>query len=475
MAADRREIARGGPAARSVRARTTVGAVLVVGVALVAASVALVVLLRRTLQDNVQAAARLRAGVVVGFLEEGMSPDALRIADEEDVVVQVVDETGNVVASSPRLADEPAMARIHAGGSRIVAGLPGEDADPFLFVAEAADTPAGSYSILVGRNLDTVEESASAVTTILLVSMPILLLVVGGTTWAVVGRALSPVEAIRREVSEISGPELNRRVPIPPGDDEIARLARTMNAMLARIEESHGRQRRLVSDASHELRSPIAGIRHHAEVALSHPDAITVNDLAAEVLAEDLRLERLAEDLLLLAQADEHTLQMTARPLDLDDLVIEEARRLRQITPLRIDATEVSAARVRGDRRKLQRVVGNLAENAARHASSAIRLAVREDDGEVVLEVDDDGPGISPEERRVVFERFTRLDDARDRGHGGAGLGLAIVAEVVAAHGGTVSVGEAPLGGARFTVTLPRSPSEAVRPTAFRQGSGPAS
>lgn len=475
MGAERRGIARGAPKARSVRARTTFGAVLVVGVALVVASVALVVLLRRTLQDNVEASARLRAGVVVGFLEEGMSPQSLRIADEEDVVVQVVDEGGNAVASTPRLQDQPAVARIRAGDSRIVAGLPGEDADPFLFVAEAAHTPAGSYSVLVGRNLDTVEESASAVTNILLVGMPILLLVVGGTTWAVVGRALSPVEAIRREVSEISAPELHRRVPIPAGDDEIARLARTMNAMLARIDEAHGRQRRLVSDASHELRSPIAGIRHHAEVALSHPDATTVDDLAAEVLAEDLRLERLAEDLLLLAQADEHTLELTAHPLDLDDLVLEEARRLRQMTPLRIDATEVSAARVRGDRRKLQRVVGNLAENAARHATSAIRLAVSERDGKVVLEVDDDGPGISPEARGVVFERFTRLDDARDRRHGGAGLGLAIVAEVVAAHGGTVSVGDAPLGGARFTVTLPRSPSEALHPTAFRQGSGPAS
>jgi signal transduction histidine kinase len=438
---------------RSVRARTTAGATLVVAIALAGSAWGLVTLTERTLRHSVEEAVRLRAGELAASLTDG-SADPATLPNEEDVIVQILDGT-RVVASSPAVEGKPPMARLQAGQTAIVTGPADEGDDSFMVAAESARTSTGTITVLVGRNLDTVRESVSVVTGILAVGLPILLVVVGIITWVVVGRALAPVEAIRQGVSEISGTQLQRRVPIPPGDDEIARLASTMNAMLARLEEARDRQRRLVSDASHELRSPIAAIRQHAEVTLSHPDATTVDRLAADVLAEDLRLERLAEDLLLLARADESSLQPKGRPLDLDDLALEEARRLRQTTQLRIDTSDVSAARTRGDRQQLQRVVRNLADNAARHAASAIRLGVREDDGRAILEVDDDGPGVPPERRRVVFERFTRLDDARDRRRGGAGLGLAIVTEIVSAHGGTVTVGDAPLGGARFRVILP--------------------
>jgi signal transduction histidine kinase len=155
------------------------------------------------------------------------------------------------------------------------------------------------------------------------------------------------VEAIRAEVDAISGDALHRRVPDPPAGDEIGRLARTMNRMLGRLEQAQARQRRLVADASHELRSPVATIRQHAEVALAHPDR-TTTELAGTVLAEDLRLQRLAEDLLLLTRADEHTLALRRRPVDLDDLVFDEARRVRGATGLRVDTTAVSAGRVEG-------------------------------------------------------------------------------------------------------------------------------
>jgi signal transduction histidine kinase len=244
-----------------------------------------------------------------------------------------------------------------------------------------------------------------------------------------------------------------------------------MNDMLARLDEAHKRQRRLVSDASHELRNPIATIGHHAEVALAHPESTTLEILASDVLAEDLRLQRLAEDLLLLARADERTLELSFRPLDLDDLVLEEARRLGLTTELHIDTSGIGAGRTHGDRAGLQRVVRNLADNAARHATSVVRFSVREQDGHVVLEVDDDGKGIPVESRGIVWDRFTRLDDARDRAHGGAGLGLAIVAEIVAAHGGSATVGDAPLGGARFEVILPTAAAHA----SFSKGSGTAS
>jgi signal transduction histidine kinase len=229
-----------------------------------------------------------------------------------------------------------------------------------------------------------------------------------------------------------------------------------MNRMLDRLEQAQARQRRLVSDASHELRSPVATIRQHAEVALAHPDRTTTTELAATVLAEDLRLQRLAEDLLLLTRADEHTLALRRRPVDLDDLVFDEARRLRDGTGLRVDTTAVSAGRVDGDAAGLRRVLRNLGDNAARHAADRLAFSLAERDGLVLLGVDDDGPGIPEADRARVFERFVRLDDNRARDDGGSGLGLAIVAELAAAHGGTVAAAASPLGGARVEVRLPR-------------------
>jgi signal transduction histidine kinase len=278
---------------------------------------------------------------------------------------------------------------------------------------------------------------------------------VAATTWKVVGRTLAPVEAIRGEVDEISADELHRRVPDPPGDDEITRLARTMNRMLGRLEDAQARQRRFISDASHELRSPVASIRQHAEVALAHPDAVTAAELAETVLAEDLRVQDLVDDLLLLARADEHTLHLRRRPVDLDDLVFEEARRLREVTDLAVDTAAVSAGRVEGDIAGLRRVLRNLGDNAARHARSRISFSLAERDGSVVLVVDDDGPGIPEGDRERVLERFVRLDDGRARDEGGSGLGLAIVSELTRAHGGTVSLADSPLGGARVEVRLP--------------------
>jgi HAMP domain-containing protein len=215
------------------------------------------------------------------------------------------------------------VARLGPGESAEVEA-PVEDG-PFLAVATGADTPLGRRTVVVVRSSDAVSETTAMVTGLLAVGLPLLLAVVAATTWMVVGQALAPVKVIRAEVDAISGAGLHRRVPDPAADDELGRLARTMNRMLVRLEQAQARQRRLVSDASHELRSPVATIRQHAEVALAHPGRTTTTELAATVLAEDLRLQRLAEDLLLLTRADEHTLVMRRRPVDLDDLVLEEA------------------------------------------------------------------------------------------------------------------------------------------------------
>jgi signal transduction histidine kinase len=438
----------------TVRVRTTVAAAVVVGVAMAVGAVALVAVLQETLTREVRTAARLRATDVAAILESGIRPGELRIDDAEDLLVQVLDRDGQVVASSPNVRGLPAVARLRPGESLQVR-VPIDNDDAFLAVAAAADTNEGRRTVVVARTLDTVGESTRIVSALLAVGLPVLLLVVAATTWRVVGRALAPVEAIRREVDGISAAQLHRRVPDPPGSDELARLATTMNRMLGRLERAHERQRRFVSDASHELRSPVASIRQHAEVALAHPDRTSATELAATVLAEDLRIQRLIEDLLLLAHADEHTLRLRRRPVDLDDLVFDEARHLRDATDLQIDTAAVSAGRIHGDVAGLRRVLRNLGDNAARHASSRVCFALAERDGAVVLAVDDDGPGIPQADRERVLQRFVRLDDARARDAGGSGLGLAIVAELVAAHGGTIGIADSPFGGARLELRLP--------------------
>jgi len=276
----------------------------------------------------------------------------------------------------------------------------------------------------------------------------------------VTGRVLAPVTAIRREVDAITATELHRRVPATRAD-EIGRLARTMNRMLDRLQRAQQSQNRFVSDASHELRSPIAAIRQHAEVALAHPERTGVSELAATVLAEDLRMQHLVDDLLQLARSDERRSAPPDLPVDLDDLVLAEAKTLRAATSVAVDTTAVSAGQVRGDEAQLARLVRNLGSNAARHARTGISFGVAEADGVVVLTVSDDGPGIPAADRERVFERFVRLDAARTRnigdsgdsggagsagsaggagGAGGAGLGLAIAAGIVDRHRGAIRV-----------------------------------
>jgi signal transduction histidine kinase len=446
-------VAEGRILAGSIRLRSTVAAVAVVGVALLMGAVFMVGLLRHAHEDQVRAAARLRAREVAAVLRSGEAPGSLAVDDEEEVIIQVVDGSGRVVASSPNMRGRQPVADLRAGRTTRIASTPIEN-EPSLVVAERARGREGTFTVLVARTV--VDESADLVTRYLWRGIPLLLLVVGFTTWRAAGRALAPVDAMRAEVDAISAADLSRRLPDPPGGDEIARLAVTMNRMLARLEAAQARQRRFVSDASHELRSPLATIRQHAEVALSHPDRTTTTRLAGTVLDEGARLQQLVEDLLLLARADEGTLNPRRQPVDLDDLVFEAASGLRQTTALGVDTAGVSVGRVNGDEDQLRRMVRNLADNAARHGRTRVGFTLTESPpGTVRLQIDDDGTGIPVPERRRVFERFVRLDDARSRDSGGSGLGLAIVAEIVSAHGGTVAIAESPLGGTRVEVVLP--------------------
>jgi signal transduction histidine kinase len=401
-----------------VQLRTTSAAVLVVAVALVAGAFALVFLVRSSLREGAETTAEQQAAA----LARQISASGLPASSDDDFPWRVLDDRGAEVRSSPDFRDE---------------------AD-FSVTEEA-----GPYTVEVGASLEEVEDSTEALTTPLLAGVPLLLLLVGATTWIVAGRALAPVERIRREVEEITGDRLDRRVPEPGSRDEIARLARTMNQMLVRLETAATRQQQFVADASHELRSPLAGIRQAAEVSRAHPEALPSGELADAVLQEAARLQRLVDQLLTLARTG------AARPtadVDLDDLALAGARGIRGCT---VDTTGIGPARVRGDATALTQVVRNLTDNAARHARTTVAVAVRTRGDVAELVVDDDGPGIAPGERERVLERFVRLDEARARDAGGSGLGLAIVREIVTAAGGTVVISSAPLGGARVVVTFP--------------------
>ncbi|MBF4616256.1 HAMP domain-containing histidine kinase [Curtobacterium sp. VKM Ac-1376] len=438
---------------RSVRARTTLGAGVVVLAALVVGAVAFVVVLRLVLLDGVRTSAEAGLEQVSSRVDVD---GAGAVSDYEDVLVQVVGGGGAVLAHGED-ADETALPT--ADETRW-----SHDGERWLLVADDVDLPGGGEATLVyGVTLAQADTAVGTAVALLAVGVPALVLLLVAVTWTVTGRSLRPVERMRTEVETIRVARPEARVEVPDTGDEVARLATTMNAMLDRLDRSAGSQRRFVSDASHELRSPIASIRQHAEVAVAHPGRTEVAQFADVVRSEAVRLQDLVTGLLELSRLDEGGIR-TLRPVDLDDLALDAVARARaregvQDPPdggarIRVDGSAIAAARVLGDERLLAGVVRNLVDNAIRHASSRVAVALAEQDGSAVLTVDDDGSGVPEAQRERVFERFVRLDEARSRDAGGAGLGLAIARDAVRAHGGDTSVTTSPLGGARFVVRI---------------------
>lgn len=314
------------------------------------------------------------------------------------------------------------------------------------------DTPAGQ-PMLIGVTTTDMLANARVAGDVIRWLLPPFVLVIAGATWWVARRALRPVAEMTRRVGQIShrGPLAGERLPTPHARDEVAALAVQMNDLLDRIGAGARAQRAFTADAGHELRSPLAVLRSEHEQALARDGS---NVLAERSLPELDRLERIVEDLLDLARADEARAPAVASEIDVDDVVFCEADRRRRVP---VDVGQVGAAKALADPESVRRVVQHLLDNAARHARATVAVSLRQEHpgAPAVLTVDDDGAGIPPDQRTRVFERFVRLDDARTRGSGGAGLGLSVVAELVAGLGGTVTVEDSPLGGARFRVSLP--------------------
>ena len=438
--------------ASSVRARISIAAAVVFAIALSLTSWLLVSTVSNSLRDGVRDEGEVAIAEYERRLRNGTLPHDLPQPTVRSVTyLQVLDANGNVIGGSPGYGNRAGPPDVRASEGEPERRVDGN----VMYTYTRVTTSTGRPLVLVASsNLDQVRRSIDALSATLWLVMPLLVLVVGGVAWVMTGRALRPVEAIRAEVELITATSLERRVPEPGSDDEIGALAHTMNQMLDRLEDAARRQRLFLSDASHELRSPVASIRTTGEVALAHPTTADWPRVVEQMLSEDERMGKIVADLLLVARDDEGTAQASNSEIDLDDLVFEEAAR---ITRLIVKTDQVSAGRVLGSREQLGRMVSNLLDNASRHANTNVAVSLQTVNSRTVLTIDDDGPGIDPHDRERVFERFTRLDEGRARDSGGIGLGLAMVRSIVDGHGGTVAIDSAPapLGGARIVVDLP--------------------
>ena len=399
----------------SVRFRITAVATVVVAVVLATAGVLSVTAERRALTGIIDDRIEQRADDITRLVGEATIEEPLAPEYDDDGLAQLVTTGGDVVAASPNVAGDPPVGEPPPPGERerlsTVSNLPLGDAE-FRLLSRRIEGPEGAYVLHVAGELEDVNDSVAALTRTLGVAFPTVLALVAAIIWFVVDRSLRRVEA------------------------------------------AHERQQRFVGDASHELRTPLTSIRSELEVDLAHPQ----RDLRVthrSVLDETVRLQRLVEDLLYLARSDAGAGEPRRDAVDLDEIVLEEARATRARRGIDVDAGGVSGAQVVGDGDQLARVVRNLLDNAERHARARVVITLGEDGDRVVLTVTDDGPGIPAEQAGRIFERFARVDEARGRDEGGSGLGLAISHEIVTRHGGTIGVDPNSRNGARFVVRLP--------------------
>jgi signal transduction histidine kinase len=477
---------------RSLRARLTMTTTAGLAIALLAAAMLLHVALRASLITGLDATARQGAQEVAALAEARRPlPHPVPVAPGT-ITIQVLNRDGRIVDVSPGadwlvplLPPLRAAADARAGRAVLMDGRPLGLPNRIRVVSVPA---RGEQTVIAAVPFDQVDQSVAALTRDLLVGTPLLLLLLAGATWLVVGSALRPISALRRGAQKVTVTGRPSALPVPEARDEVRDLAVTLNDMLTRLETAQRRQRNLVSDTAHELRNPIASMRTQLEVALDYPERQDWALTAADVLADTLRLSRLAEDLLVLARLDEMgprvpgvspdgdggpsaggkaaltasrggpgVFTRTPRILDLAPLAAEEAERCAG-TSVRVTLTAAEPCAVAGDAEGLRRLIDNLIENAVRYARSRVDVAVTLDGDQARLTVTDDGPGIPAEEdRERVFGRFVRLDDARSRdddGTSGAGLGLAIVRATAHAHGGSAWLEDASPG-LRAVVCLP--------------------
>ena len=395
--------------------------------------------------------------------------------------------TGAVKEAAERVLSPAARASVLAGRRLAFSTVTAGPLRLHLRVVAVPATRRGEHQVLaVAESLRDVDNAVHRALVLLLIGGAAALVLVSLGGWWIARRALQPVERMTTRAQEIGIDDLSQRIVVPKVRDELAHLAQTLNAMLDRLEDSvrtRGRlldrlarnvqaRQALVADASHELRSPLAAMRTELEVSLRQdalePAARRVLEL---VLADAVRLGRIVDNLLVLARIDEGRLELLKRPHDLRELVDSIACAHRAAAEARGVTLVVAGEHVRAevDRDRFDQVLRNLLENAIHYApaGSAVEVRIWESSGAAQLSISDAGPGISPDQRELVFERFSREDQTRPR-TGGAGLGLAICHEIVLAHGGSIWVENRTAGderddggaaqGTTIRVTLPSRP-----------------
>lgn len=443
-----------------VRARSVAIAVIVVLIAILIGGSGLVYALWSNLEQSAEATARTQAAEVVSQITtDGIAVTLSTLRDESggEAVIQILSADGEVVGSSRRSATSAlSPLRPPVGQTRSVE----RDLDILneggeWKVVTTAVAPAGAtHYVEVAVPIRIQRQTVQTVASYLLGGTPVLLGAVAAAVWILVGRALRAVEQIRNSVAEIDARRLADRIDVPPSRDEIAALAQTMNVMLDRLQASDRAQRAFVSDASHELRSPLATLSTAAELAERSHDETTRTRLLQTMNSELTRMRGLVENLMTLARTDADDPATQATDIDLDDLLDHEARRLRATGQHQIQLT-LEPVRITAEMSRVAQPLRNLVDNAERHALTTIRLSLLTGHDQAVIWVENDGPTIALPDRERIFERFVRLDDSRSRDAGGSGLGLAISRAGLRSQGGDVTVVDAPDGWCRFQVTLP--------------------
>jgi signal transduction histidine kinase len=436
---------------RSLRLRVTVFATAVLGIGLIAGVAGLAALFVHTRVAAVDVVVRAEMDTVSQLTATGDLPSPLPVPAAGTALAQVIDAAGTVLAAT-------------ASASRVVAiiatPLSSAKSDRIFTTTSSAlgsstlriETRTAIYrgvpiTIIAAVPFADVSSTLAALQHVLIVAVPIILLAAAAATWLAVGSALRPVDELRAAADAIdihtgaTAPQL----AIPVGADELRRLAETLNRMLQRLHHASEQQRGFIADAAHELRSPIASVQTQLEIALSMPTA--TNDwpaIADDILTDVQRLSALAADLLLLARLEAGS--------ETPDAIVDIGALAEPDGP---------AYLVHGDESSLRRLLDNLINNAKRHADHRVEVHATTDAGDVVITIDDDGPGIASADRERVFARWVRLDVARSRNDGGSGLGLPIARSIARAHDGDVVLRDSPLGGVRAVLRLP----QADRPT----------
>jgi signal transduction histidine kinase len=415
--------------------------------------------LRQSRIRELQRAAVAQLDTTCDLVNKADVPHPLPSPRDSLLLVQMIDPSRRVVSSSANVMDmdRPFIDPGEFPTTTVIKETwrTNIDGGRYLLVGRLASGEPEAPSIYVAAPLSDVDRLSHSMRRQLLWWSPAFLAATALGLWLVVGRSLRPVDRMRKQVDLIEASNLTARVAEPGSHDEVGKLAATMNQMLARLQTSSDNQGRFVSDASHELRTPLAVMRTRLEVGLRNPASTDWPNTAKHVLDQNIRMERLVSNLLILAKGG--ATDARVEPVDLDECIRSEVSNQRALgSSVTFDLSRVSAGRVVGDPDQLTRVVQNLLDNAAKYARQRIVVALAPEDSWVQLLIEDDGPGISAEERERVFDRFTRLDSSRAMATGGTGLGLAIAKEIVSRHGGTVEFVEPTvLGGASALVRLP--------------------